>query len=276
MTQEQKDKYHAYGISAVFHIIVFILVALTGIFAQAAQEKRPAVDVTVYDMAADNGGGGGGGSPAPAPAAELPQSADAVVLPVETAKLPEIAEEYTKDPEKQQEYREIHKTADTPEQAFGTVGDNAMNSTASASGQGGEGGHGTGDGSGDSNGNGAGIGTGMGTGSGSGDGIGNGHGQGRDEAAAKRPKTPPRFLGGSEPRYPADLQEQGIGGTVLLRLTVTDDGRVASVEIAASSGYEALDNAAVRAAYSYSFAAARNVYDEPVMCIISKRIVFNP
>ena len=114
MTQEQKDKYHAYGISAIFHIIVFMLVALTGIFAQAAQEKKPAVDVTVYDMAADNGGGGGGGSPAPAPAAELPQAIDAVALPAETAKLPEIAEEYTKEPEKQQEYREIHKTAETP------------------------------------------------------------------------------------------------------------------------------------------------------------------
>ena len=83
MTQEQKDKYHAYGISAIFHIIVFMLVALTGIFAQAAQEKKPAVDVTVYDMAADNGGGGGGGSPAPAPAAELPQAIDAVALPAE-------------------------------------------------------------------------------------------------------------------------------------------------------------------------------------------------
>ncbi|MEE1307119.1 MAG: energy transducer TonB, partial [Anaerovibrio sp.] len=86
----------------------------------------------------------------------------------------------------------------------------------------------------------------------------------------------PKFLGGNEPRYPRDLQEQGIGGTVLLRLTVTADGSVASVEIAGSSGYAALDNAAVKAAYSYSFAAARNVYDEPVTCIISKRVVFNP
>ena len=43
MTQEQKDKYHAYGISAIFHIIVFMLVALTGIFPQAAQDRKPAV-----------------------------------------------------------------------------------------------------------------------------------------------------------------------------------------------------------------------------------------
>lgn len=273
MTQEQKDKYHAYGISAIFHIIVFMLVALTGIFAQAAQEKKPAVDVTVYDMAADNGGGGGGGSPAPAPAAELPQAIDAVALPAETAKLPEIAEEYTKEPEKQQEYREIHRTAETPRQVFGTVAASpAASGAASSIGHG----NGSGTGNGSGNGTGTGSGDGSGSGNGSGEGNGDGSGSGRDEAAAKRPKTPPKFLGGNEPRYPRDLQEQGIGGTVLLRLTVTADGSVACVEIAGSSGYAALDNAAAKAAYSYSFAAARNAYDEPVTCIISKRVVFNP
>lgn len=273
MTQEQKDKYHAYGISAIFHIIVFMLVALTGIFAQAAQEKKPAVDVTVYDMAADNGGGGGGGSPAQAPAAELPQAIDAVALPAETAKLPEIAEEYTKEPEKQQEYREIHRTAETPRQVFGTVA-----ASPAASGAASSIGHGNGSGTGNGSGNGTGTGSGDGSGSGNGSGEGNGDGSGygRDEAAAKRPKTPPKFLGGNEPRYPRDLQEQGIGGTVLLRLTVTAEGSVSSVEVAGSSGYSDLDNAAVKAAYSYSFAAARNVYDEPVTCIISKRVVFNP
>ncbi|MGM9582024.1 MAG: energy transducer TonB [Anaerovibrio sp.] len=271
MTQEQKDRYHAYGISAIFHIIVFMLVALTGIFAQAAQEKKLAVDVTVYDMAADNGGGGVGGSPAPAPAAELPQAADAVAMPAETAKLPEIAEEYTKEPEKQQEYREIHRTAETPRQVFGTAAASpAASGAVSSIGQG------NGSGTGTEPGSGNGAGTGSGDGSGSGEGNGDGSGSGRDEAAAKRPKTPPRFLGGNEPRYPRDLQEQGIGGTVLLRLTVTAEGSVASVEVAGSSGYDALDNAAAKAAYSYSFAAARNVYDEPVTCIISKRVVFNP
>ncbi|MGM9541037.1 energy transducer TonB [Anaerovibrio sp.] len=269
MTQEQRDKFHAYGASALFHIVVFVLVALTGIFAQAAQEKRPVVDVTVYDMAADSGGSGGGGSPALPPAADMPPAIDAVALPAETVKLPEIAEEYTKEPEKQQAYRETHRTAETPRQVFGAA---AADVSGTASGIG----RGSGDGTGSGAGEGAGTGEGSGTGNGSGNGTGDGSGSGRDEAAAKRPKTPPQFLGGKEPRYPRDLQEQGIGGTVLLRLTVTAEGSVAGVEIAGSSGYPALDTAAVKAAYSYSFAAARNIYDEPVMCIITKRIVFNP
>ena len=269
MTQEQKDKYHAYGISALFHVIVFILVALTGVFAQAVQEKKPAVDVTVYDMAADAAGSGGGGSSATAPAVEMPPAIEAVAMPVETAKLPEIAQEYTKEPEKQQEYREIHRTSETPRQVFGAVSASpAVSGAVSGIGQG----NGTGIGSG----NGTGAGTGEGSGSGNGAGNGDGSGSGRDEAAARKPKTPPRFLGGKEPRYPRDLQEQGIGGTVLLRLTVTAEGSVAAVEVTSSSGYSDLDNAAVKAAYTYSFAAARNVYDEPVTCIISKRVVFNP
>ena len=89
-------------------------------------------------------------------------------------------------------------------------------------------------------------------------------------------KVPPRFLGGSNPVYPEDLQDQGIGGTVVLRLTVSADGTVTNVDIAGSSGISQLDKAAVKAAYTYSFAAARNVYDEPVMCIMNKKVVFVP
>jgi len=73
-----------------------------------------------------------------------------------------------------------------------------------------------------------------------------------------------------------NLQDQGIGGTVVLRLTVSADGTVTNVDIAGSSGISQLDKAAVKAAYTYSFAPARNVYDEPVMCIMNKKVVFVP
>ena len=67
-----------------------------------------------------------------------------------------------------------------------------------------------------------------------------------------------------------------MGGTVVLRLTVSADGTVTNVDIAGSSGISQLDKAAVKAAYTYSFAPARNVYDEPVMCIMNKKVVFVP
>lgn len=263
MIQGQKDKYKAYSISAVLHLIIFVIICLTGLFTRVSPEVPHNIDVDIYEAVDLSDGGGGGGASPPAVDSPIDSGVEAVTFKVETEKLPEIAEEYTKEPEKQQQYRQEHQAENV----------SAKGSNGGVASLGGAG-SGTGQGIGQGSGNGSGSGTGNGDGAGSGNGTG--HGSGRDEGAAKVAKVPPRFLGGSNPVYPEDLQDQGIGGTVVLRLTVSADGTVTNVDIAGSSGIGQLDKAAVKAAYTYSFAAARNVYDEPVMCIMNKKVVFVP
>lgn len=261
MIQGQKDKYKAYSISAVLHLIIFVIVCLTGLFTRVSPEVPHNIDVDIYEAVDLSDGGGGGGASPPAVDSPVDSGVEAVTFKVETEKLPEIAEEYTKEPEKQQQYRQEHQ---------------AENVSAKGSSKGVTSLGGVGAGSGQGVGQGSGHGSGSGTGNGDGAGSGNGTGSGRDEGAAKVAKVPPRFLGGSSPVYPEDLQDQGIGGTVVLRLTVSADGTVTNVDIAGSSGISQLDKAAVKAAYTYSFAPARNVYDESVMCIMNKKVVFVP
>jgi TonB family protein len=57
--------------------------------------------------------------------------------------------------------------------------------------------------------------------------------------------------------YPVELQQEGIGGTVGLRLWVASSGRVEVAELSGSSGVPALDRAALDVAPSFGFEPAR-------------------
>ena len=50
--------------------------------------------------------------------------------------------------------------------------------------------------------------------------------------------------------YPPEAIARGIEGEVRLIITLTEDGSIADVNIAASSGHPILDNAAIKAAYA--------------------------
>lgn len=50
--------------------------------------------------------------------------------------------------------------------------------------------------------------------------------------------------------YPAEAIARGLEGEVRLLVTLSEDGSIADVNIAASSGHPLLDNAAIRAAYA--------------------------
>ncbi|MDX1944498.1 MAG: energy transducer TonB [Pirellulaceae bacterium] len=71
------------------------------------------------------------------------------------------------------------------------------------------------------------------------------------------PTIPPSFAGNRPPNYPALAQQRGWEGTVLLRLAIASDGRVTSVEIARSSGYDLLDAEAVAAVRTWRGTPAR-------------------
>lgn len=106
-------------------------------------------------------------------------------------------------------------------------------------------------------------------------GTGSGEGTGRDAAAAQRPSIPPKLLSGSAPAYPKELERKGITGTVGLAIVVGANGGVQSVDVTSSSGHAELDQAAITAAYTYSFEPARNIYDEPVACRVNRSFSFS-
>ena len=63
--------------------------------------------------------------------------------------------------------------------------------------------------------------------------------------------------------YPKDLREAGMGGSVTLWLFVDPSGTVGDIQIAQTSGYDALDVAAARVAREMRFEPARYA-GEPV------------
>ena len=73
--------------------------------------------------------------------------------------------------------------------------------------------------------------------------------------------TPPRsdaaYLQNPQPRYPMSARRRGEQGTVVLKVLVTAEGLAGSVSVQASSGYSALDQAALEAVKSWKFVPAR-------------------
>lgn len=76
------------------------------------------------------------------------------------------------------------------------------------------------------------------------------HGAQVDELPREAPLNP-------DPQYPAASLAARHQGTVMLRVRTTAEGRVASVEIAESSGYSLLDQAARTAVLGWRFLPAR-------------------
>jgi TonB family protein len=65
-------------------------------------------------------------------------------------------------------------------------------------------------------------------------------------------------LYGEDPiAYPVQLWDQGVEGETVLRIRVTETGRVDSVEVAESSGSHGLDSAAVAGARALGFQPGR-------------------
>jgi len=82
------------------------------------------------------------------------------------------------------------------------------------------------------------------------------------KAAAPRVEEPPRYdlayLENPAPVYPPISRKLREEGRVLLRVRVDAGGRVEAAEIAASSGFDRLDEAALQAVRRWRFAPARS------------------
>ena len=66
-----------------------------------------------------------------------------------------------------------------------------------------------------------------------------------------------QFIRAIEARYPPDLKDRGIGGTVRLTLILDTDGQVAEARVAETSTLPAIDQAAVEVARSMRFTPGR-------------------
>lgn len=108
---------------------------------------------------------------------------------------------------------------------------------------------------------GQGSGTGLGTGAGTGSGGGAGHGS---LEASFGSGNGPRFAVKTLPKYPRLARELGKEGTVLLRLTIDERGRLMDVEVLKRAG-SGFDEEAVRAVRESSFSPAR-IDGKPVRC----------
>lgn len=68
----------------------------------------------------------------------------------------------------------------------------------------------------------------------------------------------PNYRNNPAPEYPRIARKRGWEGTVLLLIQVTPEGHSASVRVHRTSGHDALDNAAVEAARTWTFIPAKH------------------
>ena len=231
-----REKYLSWGASFGIHFCIIAVAAAMGLFSMATEpEKRP-IDVEIYDASAPES--------APEPAAEaaapMPSIDD---IPLEPPKKEQPQEQQEQPQEQQEQPKDTPKTAATNSSTAPSTSEGKSEKQGAAPSEN--------------------------------TGAGSGEGTGRDAAAAQRPSVPPKLLSGSAPAYPKELERKGITGTVGLAIVVGVNGGVQSVDVTSSSGHAELDQAAITAAYTYSFEPARNIYDEPVACRVNRSFSFS-
>jgi TonB family protein len=97
-----------------------------------------------------------------------------------------------------------------------------------------------------------------------------------EDAGENPPIVKPVLLSrGRDPYYPPELEAQDIGGSVLLNIRVGSNGRAQRVEIRRSSGYEALDQAAVAAVGTFLWDPARGAAG-PTEAWVTQAVTFRP
>jgi periplasmic protein TonB len=271
------------ALSVLFHVTAFFLMVIVPFMLPSRQIPLPPcmVDLLVLDLAGGAGGGEAGAMrmgdgkpeptcppevadpPEPEPVVEADQEKpDAVYLSdlKETPETPPPVEKKIEKPKPkpkpQPKPARVEKSAPRPD-------DRPRVEAARAGAQESPGGE-VGKGLGTENGTGTGLadsGTGHGTGPGSGPGLGSGHGP---VDASFGSGNGPRFASKSLPKYPRLARELGKEGTVLLRLTIDDRGRLLDVEVLRRAG-SGFDEEAVRAVRESSFNPAK-INGKPVTC----------
>lgn len=93
---------------------------------------------------------------------------------------------------------------------------------------------------------------------------------GQDGVAVKLPYVTYKV----EPNYPNECKINKQEGSVTLRVMVGEDGKTIEASVVASSGYSAMDAAALKAVYKWRFSPARNSKGQKIRCYVNFPIVF--
>lgn len=218
--EEKRGTYTALSLSLALHVILLLAAGALGLFSIAVpQTGDTPVEVTLYDAGPPAAAAAGDSAPAPA------VSAVSDVVIVDKTLPPETQQETPKQTSNPQTSATSSKPSD------GTQTGTAGNSGSS--------------GGGDT----AGTGTKGGT---------SGTSGGGDAAPAAPPAPPAERVAASlraeaTPEYPQELIEDDVEGSVTVKILVAADGSVESVKLVTSSGYSAMDRAAIAAGYRFQF-----------------------
>ena len=214
--EEKRGTYTALSLSLALHVILLLAAGALGLFSIAVpQTGDTPVEVTLYDA----------GSPAAAAAG------DSAAAPAVSAVSDVVIVDKTLPPETPQETPEQTSNPQTSAAAPSKPSDGTQTGTTGSSGGGDT------------------AGTKGGT---------SGTSGGGDAAPAAPPAPPAERVPASlraeaTPEYPQELIEDDVEGLVKVNILVAADGSVESVELVTSSGYSAMDRAAIAAGYRFQF-----------------------
>ena len=218
--EEKRGTYTALSLSLALHVILLLAAGALGLFSIAVpQTGDTPVEVTLYDAGSPAAAAAGDAAPAPAVSAVSDVVIVDKTLPPET---PQKTPQQTSNPQ---------TSATSSKPSDGTQTGTAGNSGSS--------------GGGDT------VGTGTKGGT-------SGTSGGRDAAPAAPPAPPAERVEASlraeaTPEYPQELIEDDVEGLVTVKILVAADGSVESVRLVSSSGYSAMDRAAIAAGYRFQF-----------------------
>ncbi|QNH53547.1 energy transducer TonB [Selenomonas timonae] len=217
---ENDGQRKAFGLSLGLHFILFLIAAAMGLFsaAEPTTVHRPPIDVFFYDGGGDAGGSAGDDLVPAAPAVSFP---DDIVL-----------QDKTVVQEERQEQRPVQNAS------------RAVQSRVT--------GASTGQAAAESNGGGSTSYAGAGSASGAGTG-GDGGGASGLGAAPPRERVEASLRAEARPEYPQELIDDDVEGAVTIKILVAADGSVEDVSVLSSSGFRAMDRAAVAAGWRFQF-----------------------
>ena len=217
--EEKRGTYTALSLSLALHVILLLAAGALGLFSIAVpQTGDTPVEVTLYDAGPPAAAAAGDAAPAPAVSAV----SDVVIV------------DKTLPPETPQETPEQTSNPQTSAAAPSKSSEGTQTGTAGGSSSGGDT---------------AGMGMKGGT---------SGTSGGGDAAPAAPPAPPAERVAASlraeaTPEYPQELIEDDVEGSVTVKILVAADGSVESVKLVTSSGYSAMDRAAIAAGYRFQF-----------------------
>ena len=215
--EEKRGTYTALSLSLALHVILLLAAGALGLFSIAVpQTGDTPVEVTLYDAGSPAAAAAGDAAPAPA------VSAVSDVVIVDKTLPPETPQETPKQTSNPQTSATSSKPSDGPQ--TGTTGSSGGGDTARTGTKGGT----------------------------------SGTSGGEDAAPAAPPAPPAERVAASlraeaTPEYPQELIEDDVEGSVTVKILVAADGSVESVGLVTSSGYSAMDRAAIAAGYRFQF-----------------------